>query len=105
MATKVRTKKIKAFRAKWVGCQNGKLSYTEYRNGGTALVLNDETEDRVVLTVWIEGLAAGEVAVKDYSENEGVLAELLRLKIVKEPHRVAQAGYVNLPVCKLVGKK
>jgi len=64
-------------------------------------VLNDDQEVVLTATVYVEGLNPDEVAIKDYSENEGVLNTLLANDIVEPPHRVIQSGYVNLPICKL----
>lgn len=42
-----------------------------------------------------------EIAIKDYSEGEGNLAELIRLGVVSPPHRYEQSGYVRVPICHL----
>ena len=53
-------------------------------------------------TVNIPGLAKDEVAVKNYSENEGMLDFLLRNGIVEKPHRYENSGFVRVPVCKII---
>jgi hypothetical protein len=45
-------------------------------------------------------LAADEVVIKDYSENEGMLATLLAAGVVSPPLREVQSGYVTLFVCR-----
>ena len=52
-------------------------------------------------TVNIPGLEKDEVAIKDYSENEGMLDFLLSNSIVEKPHRYEHSGYVRIPVCKM----
>lgn len=42
-----------------------------------------------------------EVAVKDYSENEGVLAALREAGLVEAPHRWIPSGYVMFPVVRV----
>jgi hypothetical protein len=74
-----------------------------YSNGGTAIQLFDTDDHAPVATatVWVPGLAPDEVAIKDYSENEGMLETLLEAHIVKLPHRYVLSGYVDIPVCHL----
>lgn len=45
-------------------------------------------------------LAADEVIVKDYSENEGLLELLVAAEVVSPPLRELQSGYVTLHVCR-----
>jgi hypothetical protein len=52
-------------------------------------------------TVYLKGLAKDEVAIKNYSENEGVLSLLVKEGVVLAPHRYELSGYVKIPVCKL----
>ena len=42
-----------------------------------------------------------EVAIKSYSENEGMLEFLLQNELVEEPHRYIFSGYTKVPVCRL----
>ena len=49
-----------------------------------------------------ENLEQGEVAIKDWSENKGILDFLVQNKIVKEPHRFVESGYVKIPICELI---
>ncbi len=69
----------------------------QYRNGGTALQLWDEEGPLITATSWIPGIPEGHVAIKDYAENEGCLAELLRHGVVDPP-----CGYLGgFPICRL----
>jgi phosphoribosylformylglycinamidine (FGAM) synthase-like amidotransferase family enzyme len=52
-------------------------------------------------STYIPGLSVGEYAIKDYSENEGILNFLLENNIIEAPHRFAESGYVTIPICKL----
>lgn len=47
----------------------------------------------------VPGLLIGEVAIKNYSENEGILDALLEAGIVKAPHRYIRQERVCIPVC------
>ena len=80
------------------------VSKAKYRNGGTAIQLNDAEDGFpfATATTWIEGLAENEVAVKDYSENVGMLGFLVKNGIVQEPHRYVNSGFVNIPICTLI---
>ena len=79
----------------------------KYRAGGTALQLvnaDKESHDHDIATasVWIPGLKTGSIAIKDYSENEGMLDILIKAGIVAKPHAWTQSGFVKIPVCKLL---
>lgn len=47
-------------------------------------------------------LEADEVAIKDYSENEGTLASLVSSGIVAPPHRHYHNGHMEFPICRLL---
>lgn len=77
-----------------------------YANGRTAIRLideHDETSSIAMATVNLpdEPMAADEVAIKDYSENEGMLAALTEAGVVEPSHRVCVSGYVTVPVCRV----
>jgi hypothetical protein len=78
----------------------------KYGNGGVALQLVDGEDGSPIATatVNIPGLKLGhnEVAVKDYSENEGLLGALVEAGVVKPTGRVAKTGHVEVPVCELL---
>jgi hypothetical protein len=81
----------------------GTLVVEEYMNGGHCLSLVDSNDGELiaVFTVWVEGLAANEVGIKDYSENSGALASLLTAGVVTASHRSVRSGHVIIPVCYL----
>ena len=76
----------------------------QYVFGGTPSILlkDDDGNPWVKATVYVDGLEDDEVAIKDYSENEGVLDALLEAKIVAPPHRFVEQGWVRIPVCRLL---
>lgn len=46
-------------------------------------------------------LQPGEIAIKNWSENDGVLEALTTAGIVAAPHRHISSGWVQIPVCRL----
>ena len=74
-------------------------SLGEYTHGGTAIRIIDANDRMPVATasVWIPNLREDEIAIKDYSENEGILDALVEADIVYPPHR-SENGF---PVVKL----
>ena len=83
------------------------LVYTRYTdNSRTAIQLIETgTEEPIAMaTVNLPDvdIAEDEVAIKDYSENEGMLAALTRHKIVGRPLRYVQSGFVSIPIRKLL---
>jgi len=86
------------------------LAFGEYQNGRTALFLTEKETGEDVLCASVnlpnEALRPNEIAIKDYSENEGVLDELIKHKVVSKPKRYVKR-YVNLthvsvPICGLL---
>lgn len=78
----------------------------QYHQGGVdriGLLLKDihTGEPVAVATVNIPeiSLAPGEVIVKDYSENEGMLDTLVAAGVVSTPSRAVQLRYVTVYVC------
>ena len=82
--------------------------YNEYQYGGIALELYCEDEEGFMepyctASVCIPGaLEDNEIAIKNYSENSGILEILTENGIVNEPHRYVSSGFVtSIPVCTL----
>ncbi|HTU17854.1 MAG TPA: DUF4313 domain-containing protein, partial [Gemmataceae bacterium] len=77
-----------------------------YGNGRTALVLVDakDREEVAVATVNLPEapLKPGEVFIKDYSENEGMLAALEKAGIVQVTGETVRSGFVEVPVAKVL---
>lgn len=81
------------------------LEFGYYWNGQTAIIFNDvEDGERVaVATVCIdEELEENEVAIKDYSENVGMLDALMEAGVVSAPKRYVRSGFVEIPICDLL---
>jgi hypothetical protein len=79
------------------------IQYGTYQEGNTSMQLIDCADGFpfATATVNLPGLTENEVAIKNYSENEGVLNFLLDNEIIEAPHRFVQSGFVNIPVCRL----
>lgn len=86
---------------------NVRIEKSQYNNGLTSLQLVEDggAEDGLpfaTCTVALPGeLETNEVAIKDYSENEGMLQFLIKNEVINYPHRHIQSGYVNIPICTL----
>jgi hypothetical protein len=76
---------------------------SKYANGHNNIQMIDAEDGMpyAVASISVPGLTEDEVGIKNYSENEGVLAFLIENNIVEQPHRFVQSGYVTIPVCKL----
>ena len=76
-----------------------------YQDGEIRIQLYDSSDGTPYATATArvgEKLDSGEVAIKSWSENEGILEFLVHNKIVKEPHRFVESGYVKVPICELI---
>lgn len=83
-----------------------RLKPGRYSNGRLALRLFaviGEPVATATVNIPEADLADGEILVKDYSENEGMLAFLEENGLVEDTGRVISSGYVAVPVCKLKG--
>ena len=83
-------------------------SFGNYANGQTAIKLFDMSDGMpyATATVCVEDslLKEDEVAIKDYSENAGILDSLIEAGIVNQPHAFIQSNFVKIPICKLITK-
>ena len=75
----------------------------QHPNGCTRIDLLDDSDGSpyATCTIMMDDLAKDEVAVKNYSENAGMLDFLLDEGLVEEPHRFINQGYVAIPICKI----
>lgn len=78
----------------------------QYRQGGVdriGLLLKDTRDGEPVAVATVNvpelPLASGEVIVKDYSENEGMLDALVAAGVVSAPSRAVQLRYVTVYIC------
>lgn len=85
-----------------------KIGLKKYYNGNTVIELHttDTHELFAVASVNLETkLPKGQIYIKDYGENEGILRELMEQGIVSEPLRYEPSGFVTIPVCNLLYKE
>jgi len=85
------------------------LKWDTYRsNGRTFLELREAFTHEPVLVASVNlddaPLEDGEMIIKDYSENEGVLDFLVSNGIVSKPKRWLSTGWVMVPVVDLLVK-
>lgn len=79
------------------------LRHQTYANGRHAIDLSTPDNDlRVTVNLPEVDLADNEVLIKDYAENEGVLAALVAAGVVHPTDRLVQSGFVALPVCEFL---
>ena len=75
-----------------------------YENGNLGIEIRSNTEGaiaRVTVNPDIP-ISIDEIAIKDYSENEGMVDWLLSMNIIEEePIREIESGWVTIPVHKL----
>ena len=83
-------------------------TYAQYGNGRLAIILVDAEDSSPIATATVnlpdEDMTDDEVAIKDYSENEGMLAALLDSGLISKPVRLAFSGFVTVPICKFLGE-
>ena len=100
------------FKTKYAESKDANLHWNRYVDRTLALQIRDNEQGLLgTATVAITGgkahiLAAGlttetAIIVKDYSENEGMLACLIKNDIVEPPVAEVQTGFVKVHVCKL----
>ena len=84
------------------------LKFGKYKNGQNAIELYDMEDGcpYAVASVAVDcHLDNNEVAIKNYSENEGILQTLVENNIVERPHRYTSSGYVKIPICVLKNRE
>ena len=80
---------------------------TIYRNNGRLALQAIDAEDGspvAILTVNLVNLPCPKdyAWIKDYSENEGFLKQLVEQKVVSEPVQIQPTGYVQVYLCKVL---
>jgi hypothetical protein len=85
------------------------LHFGKYSNNRIAiqLVSADDTTPIAVATVNLpnEDLGHDEVFIKDYAENEGMLAALVGAGVVSAPIGMVRTGFVKIPKVKLLSDR
>ena len=90
------------FKSRYIPEGTYQLDASKYQNQRHALVLRTEDgEPMGILTVNLPAnpMTSSELAIKDYSENEGVLDALVATGYIDPPHRYIASGHVLIPVC------
>lgn len=64
-----------------------------------------EGEPITTCTVNLDPLPSNQVAIKDYSENEGMLNVLQKAGIIGDVIRFESSGFVQIPICKFNEEK
>lgn len=81
------------------------LTLIEYADGHQGLKLIDAEsefqEPYLICSTNFEELEDDEVAIKNWSENEGMYQYLLEKNIITKNHRTIFSGFVIAPVCKI----
>ena len=101
------TREIYTFQAKYETYQVY-LKFDTYRNNGRTCIelLEAGTHEPImVATVNLSDytlLNPGQVLIKNYSENEGVLEFLIANGIVSKPRSWVSTGYVTVALCDLL---
>lgn len=93
------------FKTKYGRAPNGVYCIAAfYTNGQRALQIKDINTHEPLLTASValdETQTKDEIFIKDWSENEGVLTELIRHNVVKNPHGYIPTGFVEAQRCYL----
>jgi hypothetical protein len=78
----------------------------KYSNGRLALEFLDPEDGCPIVMATVNlpdaDIADDEVAIKDYSENAGILQELMDQGVVSAPLRYKNSGFVRIPICKVL---
>lgn len=81
------------------------LNFIEYADGHQGLELIDEEsefqEPYLTCSSNFEELKDDEIAIKNWSEGEGMYQFLLEKGVITKNHRVLFSGHVIVPVCKI----
>ena len=83
--------------------------FTKYRdNNRVAILLQDKETGEPYATASVnlphQTLKSDEVAIKDYSEGEGMLDDLVAAGIVEDTGKAVGSGYVMIPIARLLKK-
>lgn len=90
---------------RWKGILSPSL-YTN--NDSLALQLVDESDGQLIMTFTVnmvnEQFPAGDIAIKNYSENEGSVETLIEHDIIEAPVVNIHSGFVDIPVAGLTDR-
>jgi len=73
----------------------------KYSNGRTAIQLINRGAPYAIASVNLpyEDIKDNEIAIKDYSENQGMLLSLQKAGIVGKIIRYVESGFADVPIC------
>jgi hypothetical protein len=98
-------KKDPGLRDVWFLNEKCIVQFMKYPQGRTAILLRvketGEPMAKATINIPYEKQEEGEVFIKDYSENEGMVKALYESGIIDIPHRYINNGRTEIPVCKL----
>lgn len=84
----------------------GIIRRTDYLEGDTPALEMIEPDGERIATLTVNfpdvPLPANHTFIKDYSENEGVLAQLIDKKIVRDTGERIRSGFVTCPVVEII---
>lgn len=85
------------------------ISIGEYANGRKAISIADVDGFPMATATsnipeWDAQLEEDDVIMKTYSENEGIMEDLIAQGVISEPHAEGSNGFANFPICKLLVK-
>ena len=93
-------------KAKFVDVKNPKFKWETYANNDRPAlrIINEHGEVECTATINLPDVAIpyGCALIKDYAEGEGILNELIRLKIVGPAIGYIGTGYVTIPYCRIL---
>ena len=81
------------------------IKMSKYGNGQHRMDFIDKEDGFPVLVASVaieEFLSTDEIAIKDYSENEGVLNFLIKEGIVSSPLKYFNSGFVRIHICQIM---
>jgi len=83
---------------------NCSIKFHKFPNGSTALVIYQDDQVLLKASVAVEGYQPpdGFVCIKNWSENAGILEELIENRIIDPPQAYIPSGFVEIPICKLL---
>lgn len=63
--------------------------------------VGEDGDDIAIFSSTIDGLAHNEIAIKNYSENEGIYEQLIAQEVILPAHRTVEQEFVTFPICYL----
>jgi len=82
------------------------VSFSKYKNGQNVIQLFDMADGfpyaMASVSLTSVDMDSDEVAIKNYSENEGILESVISAGIITNPHSFVPSGHVNIPICKII---